>query len=82
MVQAGAKRAEELRREINTHNHSYYVLDDSTISDAEYDRLLQELRYLESDFPDLLTPYSPTQRVGASSPMGSRKSRISRPCST
>ena len=64
MVQAAAKRAEELRREINTHNHSYYVLDDSTISDAEYDRLLQELRSLESEFPDLLTPDSPTQRVG------------------
>ena len=41
MVQATAKRAEKLRREINTHNHSYYVLDDSTISDAEYDCLLQ-----------------------------------------
>jgi len=64
MVQAAAKRAEELRREINTHNHSYYLLDDSTISDAEYDRLLEELRNLESEFPDLLTPDSPTQRVG------------------
>jgi DNA ligase (NAD+) len=64
MVQAAEKRAEELRREINTHNHSYYVLDDSTISDAEYDRLLQELRGLESEYPDLLTPDSPTQRVG------------------
>ena len=64
MVQAATKRAEELRREINTHNHSYYVLDVSTISDAEYDRLLQELRNLESEFPDLLTPDSPTQRVG------------------
>ena len=64
MVQAAAERAEELRREINAHNHSYYVLDDSTISDAEYDRLLQELRALESEFPDLLTPDSPTQRVG------------------
>jgi DNA ligase (NAD+) len=64
MVQAAAKRAEELRRGINTHNHSYYVLDDSTISDAEYDRLLQELRNLESEYPDLLTPDSPTQRVG------------------
>ena len=64
MVQAAAKRAEELRREINTHNHSYYVLDDSTISDSEYDRLLQELRNLESECPELLTPDSPTQRVG------------------
>ena len=65
MVQASAKRAVELRREINAHNHRYYVLDDSTISDAEYDRLLQELRGLESEYPELLTPDSPTQRVGA-----------------
>ena len=64
MAQAAAKRAEELRREINTHNHSYYVLDDSTISDAEYDRLFQELRALEAEHPELLTPDSPTQRVG------------------
>ena len=64
MVQAAAKRAEKLRRVINTHNHRYYVLDDSTISDAEYDRLLQELRALESEHPELLTPDSPTQRVG------------------
>ena len=41
MDQAAAQRAEELRREINSHNHRYYVLDDSVISDAEYDRLLQ-----------------------------------------
>ena len=58
MVQAAAKRAEELRREINAHNHRYYVLDDPLISDAEYDRLIQELRALESDFPELLTPDS------------------------
>jgi DNA ligase (NAD+) len=64
MVQAAAKRADELRREINTHNHSYYVLDNSTISDAEYDRLLQELRTLELEYPELQTPDSPTQRVG------------------
>lgn len=64
MVQAAAKRAEQLRREINAHNHRYYVLDDSVISDAEYDRLLQELRGLESEYPELLTPDSPTQRVG------------------
>ena len=64
MVQAVAKQAEKLRRVINTHNHSYYVLDDSTVSDAEYDRLLQELRALESEHPELLTPDSPTQRVG------------------
>jgi DNA ligase (NAD+) len=64
MAKAVKKRAEELRRQINTHNHSYYVLDDSTISDVEYDGLLQELRALESEHPDLLTPDSPTQRVG------------------
>ena len=64
MVRAASKRAEELRRDINSHNHSYYVLDDPTISDAEYDRLLQELRSIESQYPELLTPDSPTQRVG------------------
>ena len=64
MLQTASKRADELRREINTHNHSYYMLDDSTISDAEYDCLLQELRGIESAFPELLTPDSPTQRVG------------------
>jgi len=64
MVQAAAKRAEKLRREINTHNHSYYMLDNPVITDAQYDRLLQELRTLESEHPELLTPDSPTQRVG------------------
>ena len=64
MVQAAAKRAEALRREINAHNHRYYVLDDPLIADAEYDRLIQELHALESDYPELLTPDSPTQRVG------------------
>ena len=79
MVQVAAKRAEELRREINTHNHSYYVLDDSTISDAEYDRLLQELRALEAEYPELLTPDSPTQRVASaiSTTMDSRTCTIS-----
>ena len=65
MVQAAAKRAEELRRELNIHNHRYYVLDDPVISDAEYDRLLQELRGLEAEHPELMTSDSPTQRVGA-----------------
>ena len=64
MVQSAAKRADDLRQVINDHNYTYYILNDSTISDAEYDRLLQELRVLESDFPELLTPDSPTQRVG------------------
>ncbi|MQF66936.1 NAD-dependent DNA ligase LigA [SAR202 cluster bacterium AD-802-F09_MRT_200m] len=70
MVQAAAERAKQLRREINTHNHSYYVLDNSSISDAEYDCLLQELRNLESEYPELLTADSPSQRVGASPAAG------------
>ena len=57
-------RASALRQEIDRHNHAYYVLDQPTIPDAEYDRLFRELQALETDFPDLLTPDSPTQRVG------------------
>src|SRR5919199_1362630 len=59
------KRAAELRRVIEYHNHRYYVLDDPEISDAEYDDLLNELRDLEAEHPELRTPDSPTQRVGA-----------------
>jgi DNA ligase (NAD+) len=63
-VSAG-ERAAELRRQIDYHNHRYYVLDDPEISDADYDALLNELRDLEAENPELLTPDSPTQRVGA-----------------
>jgi len=63
-AEASAK-AEELRREINHHNYRYYVLDDPEVSDAEYDRLLRELQKLEAEHPDLVTPDSPTQKVGA-----------------
>ena len=59
------KRAEELRREINYHNYRYYVLDQPVISDAQYDKLLRELQQIESEHPGLITPDSPTQRVGA-----------------
>jgi DNA ligase (NAD+) len=58
------KRAEELRREITHHDHRYYVLDDPEISDPDYDDLLRELRGIEEEHPELLTPDSPTQRVG------------------
>jgi DNA ligase (NAD+) len=58
-------RVKELREQINYHNYRYYVLDDPVISDAEFDRLLQELTRLEEQYPELLTPDSPTQRVGA-----------------
>jgi DNA ligase (NAD+) len=58
-----ARRAEELRRQIEQHNYRYYVLDDPVISDAEYDELVIELRAIEAKWPDLVTPESPTQRV-------------------
>jgi DNA ligase (NAD+) len=60
-----AARAEELRTLINYHGHRYYVLDSPEISDAEYDGLIRQLEQLEAEHPDLLTPDSPTQRVGA-----------------
>ncbi|MBK8890598.1 MAG: NAD-dependent DNA ligase LigA [Dechloromonas sp.] len=59
-----AERARELRAEIERHNHAYYVLDAPTVPDAEYDRLFRELQDLEQQYPELLTPDSPTQRVG------------------
>ncbi len=58
-------RVQKLREEINYHNYRYYVLDDPVISDAEFDRLLKELSRLEEQHPELVTPDSPTQRVGA-----------------
>ncbi|MFH1596718.1 MAG: NAD-dependent DNA ligase LigA [Pseudomonadota bacterium] len=58
-------RVNQLREEINYHNYRYYVLDDPVISDAGFDRLLQELTKLEERYPELVTPDSPTQRVGA-----------------
>jgi DNA ligase (NAD+) len=60
-----AQRAAELRRELEEHNHRYYVLDDPTIGDDEYDALLDELREIEAAHPELRTPDSPTLRVGA-----------------
>jgi DNA ligase (NAD+) len=60
-----AARAETLRREIERHNHQYHVLDRPLIPDAEYDGLFRELQDLEARHPELLTPDSPTQRVGA-----------------
>ena len=57
-------RAEELRRQLDYHNYRYYVLDQPEISDAEYDALMRELMDLETRYPELITPDSPTQRVG------------------
>jgi DNA ligase (NAD+) len=60
-----AERVRKLRGEIEHHNYRYYVLDDPEVSDAEYDRLLNQLRDIEQTHPELVTPDSPTQRVGA-----------------
>jgi DNA ligase (NAD+) len=62
---AAAKRAAELRELLDRYNYRYHALDDPEVSDAEYDRLLIELRDIESRYPDLATPDSPTQRVGS-----------------
>lgn len=59
------KKVARLREDIALHNHRYYVLDAPVISDAQYDRLMQELADLEAQYPELVTPESPTQRVGA-----------------
>ena len=58
-------RVEELRELINHHSYRYHVLDDPEVSDAEYDELVRELQALEDAFPELITPDSPTQRVGS-----------------
>jgi DNA ligase (NAD+) len=58
-------RVEELREQLNYHSYRYHVLDEPEISDAEYDELMRELTQLEESFPELVTPDSPTQRVGA-----------------
>ena len=60
------QRIEELRNLIKDNNEAYYVLDTPVITDFEYDELFRELKKLESDFPDLITPDSPTQKVGGS----------------
>jgi DNA ligase (NAD+) len=63
-VTAGAAaRAAELREQLKQHDYRYYVLDEPQIPDAEYDRLMGELRALEAAHPELVTPDSPTQRV-------------------
>ena len=64
MTASAAARAAELRAQIVQHDYRYYVLDEPSISDADYDRLMVELRALEGAHPELVTPDSPTQRVG------------------
>lgn len=63
-LERARERVEALRKEIEKHNYHYYVLDDPLISDAQFDKLMRELEMLEKQYPSLVTPYSPTQRVG------------------
>src|SRR5207302_6860627 len=58
------KKIESLREKIRHHEHLYYVLDNPEISDAEYDKLMQHLKALEAEHPELIAADSPTQRVG------------------
>jgi len=74
-----ARKIEKLRSEIRHHEHLYYVLDAPEISDAEYDARMNELKRLEAAHPELVTPDSPTQRVGGKPAEGFRKERHSRP---
>jgi DNA ligase (NAD+) len=74
-----AQRIEQLRMELRRHEHLYYVLDKPEISDADYDALMNELKKLEAAHPELLTPDSPTQRVGGKPAEGFKKVRHSRP---
>lgn len=64
-AKSAAAKVRDLRKQLEHHNYRYHVLDDPEVSDAEYDRLLRELKALEEQYPDLITPDSPTQRVGA-----------------
>jgi DNA ligase (NAD+) len=64
-AKTAAQQRDELHRVLHQHAHRYYVLDDPSVPDAEYDRLFRELQELEAAHPELLTPDSPTQRVGA-----------------
>ena len=65
MATKSSSRYEELKEQVNFHNYRYHVLDAPVISDLEYDRLLNELKQLEADHPEWITPDSPTQRAGA-----------------
>jgi DNA ligase (NAD+) len=76
---AAKKKIEKLREQLRHHEHLYYVLDKPEISDAEYDALMNELKKLEAAHPELVTPDSPTQRVGGKPAEGFKKAAHSRP---
>jgi DNA ligase (NAD+) len=73
------RKIDALRDKIRYHEHRYYVLDDPEISDAEFDRLINELKAIEAEHPELITPDSPTQRVGGKPREGFVKVRHSTP---
>src|SRR5260370_11500757 len=74
-----ARKLTTLRHQIEHHEHLYYVLDAPEISDAEYDKLVNRLKALEAEHPGLVTPDSPTQRVGGKPKEGFLKVHHSRP---
>ena len=81
MAETGAqKKIEKLRAELRRHEHLYYVLDAPEIRDAEYDALMNELKKLEAAHPELVTPDSPTQRVGGKPAEGFKKVRTRGRC--
>ena len=79
LLEHAAKRIDELREELRHHEYQYYVLDSPEISDAEYDVRMRELRMLEARHPELVTPDSPSQRVGGKPKEGFAKVEHSRP---
>ena len=58
------ERAQEITKLLEQYNYEYYVLDNPSVPDSEYDRLINELIMIENEHPELVTPFSPTQRVG------------------
>src|SRR5579875_3375620 len=76
---AAEKQIEALRDELRRHEHLYYVLDSPEITDTEYDALMNRLKKLESEHPELVTPDAPTQRVGGKPKEGFAKTAHSRP---
>ena len=78
-LEEAAKRIDALRDELRHHEYQYHVLDSPEISDAEYDAKMRELRTLEGQHPELITPDSPSQRVGGKPKEGFAKVEHSRP---
>jgi DNA ligase (NAD+) len=78
-LEQAAKRIDELRDELRHHEYQYHVLDSPEISDAEYDAKMRELREVEGRHPELITPDSPSQRVGGKPKEGFAKVEHSRP---